>query len=313
MRTLLVVMVLAAIPAAAAAAPDAPDDAAAASPVGVDVTELTVTGAGGVQTMVIHDALSIVDDATRRCYEHAQAQAPKLAGKIAIRFRLDARGAATNVAVTGVPSVGACLIAAIKEASFAGPAKGPIEIREKVSLRVLERQAGVLGTMQSGAFASLTGTGDLSSGFDDPAVYGGLLGDGTGEFEGGVGYGWGSAPGTGGFRGRVPSISIGQPSVQGDLNKAIVRRYIKRNAQKLQYCYEKQLRVTPRLAGTVATRFTIGADGKVSDATARGMASAEVNACVAAVIQDIEFPKPKGGEVVVSYPLVFRSSDDKRP
>jgi len=47
----------------------------------------------------------------------------------------------------------------------------------------------------------------------------------------------------------------GQPSAEGDLDKAIIRRYIKRNIQKIQYCYEKQLLAKPTLAGTVSAQF----------------------------------------------------------
>jgi len=47
--------------------------------------------------------------------------------------------------------------------------------------------------------ASLTGTGDISSGFDDTNIYGGLLGNEAGEMNGGFGYGRsGFGPGGGG-------------------------------------------------------------------------------------------------------------------
>lgn len=285
---------------------------------GIDVTELTVTGRGGVQTMVVHQALSVLDDVTRECYATAQAKAPRLAGTIAVRFKLDPSGAVSNVAVTGMPSVNACLVAAIKGASFYGPGKGPIELRQTVHLSVLARQAndapqaGILGTMsptEGGAFASLTGTGDLSSGFDDPSGYGGLVGAEAGSGDRGGGTIGAARYGAGVAGGRVvPTVTIGQPDSQGDLDKAIIRRYIKRNLQKLQYCYEKQLVASPKLAGTVTARFTIASNGQVTGATASGLASAEVNACVADVIKAIEFPRPKSGEVVVRYPFVFRAA-----
>ena len=64
------------------------------------------------------------------------------------------------------------------------------------------RNAGILGNValtQGGAFASLTGTGDISSGFDDTNIYGGLLGNEAGEMNGGFGYGRsGFGPGGGG-------------------------------------------------------------------------------------------------------------------
>jgi len=207
------------------------------------------------------------------------------------------------------------------------------------------RTAGFLGSQaltQGGAFASLTGTGDISSGFDDSNIYGGLLGNEAGEMNGGFGYGrsgfgpggggtgWGTigtgrygtighgsgtgsgygvGGGRGGMRGRtsaVPTVSIGQPSANGDLDKAIIRRYIKRNIQKIQYCYEKQLLAKPGLTGTVSTQFFITPSGTVQQSNGSGV-DPEVASCVAGVIKDIEFPKPKGGGgVQVNYPFTFR-------
>jgi len=208
-----------------------------------------------------------------------------------------------------------------------------------------QRTAGVLGSAalaQGGSFASLTGTGDISSGFDDADIQGGLLGNEAGEMEGGFGFGrsgfgpgggtglgtigtgrygtigrgsgtgsgYGTGGGRGGMRGRtaaVPQVRIGQPQCVGDLDKAIVRRYIKRNIAKITYCYEKQLLARPGLEGTVTTRFAITPNGSVLDATASGVDS-EVSSCIASVIQVIEFPKPKNGTVTCSYPFLFRPS-----
>lgn len=209
------------------------------------------------------------------------------------------------------------------------------------------RTSGILGNTaltQGGAFASLTGTGDISSGLDDADVYGGLLGDEAGEMAGGFGYGrggvgpggggqgWGTVGtgrygtighgdgtgtgygvggGRGGMRGRtsaVPTVSIGSPTANGDLDKAIIRRYIKRNLAKIQYCYEKELLAKPSLSGTVQTTFLIMPNGTVSSASGNGV-DATVASCVAGVVKAIEFPKPKnGGSVQVNYPFIFRST-----
>ena len=112
------------------------------------------------------------------------------------------------------------------------------------------------------------------------------------------------------MRGRpsdVPSVSIGQPNVVGDLDKAIIRRYIKRNIQKITYCYEKELLTKPTLEGTVTAQFFIALDGAVAKSEASGV-DPEVAACVARVIKGIEFLKPKGGAagVQVNYPFTFR-------
>jgi len=210
------------------------------------------------------------------------------------------------------------------------------------------KTAGILGSQafaQGGNFASLTGTGDISSGFDDGDIYGGLLGNEAGEMNGGFGYGrsgfgpggggtgWGTigtgrygtighgsgtgsgygvGGGRGGMRGHktaVPAVRIGQPSGSGDLDKATIRRYIKRNLPKIKYCYEKQLLASPGLEGTVDTQFLINPNGTVGEVHAKGV-NGDVSSCVAGVLKSIEFPKPKGGGPVnvTSYPFEFHPS-----
>lgn len=207
------------------------------------------------------------------------------------------------------------------------------------------RDAGFLGAIkmaQGGAFASLTGTGDFSSGLDDANVYGGLLGDEVGEMQGGFGFGrsgfgpggggtgWGTigtgnygtighgsgtgsgygvGSGRGGMRGRrssPPAVHIGNAVATGDLDKNIIRRYIRQKLPRITYCYEKQLLVREDLSGTVVTQFQISPQGAVLNSKAEGV-SKEVADCVADVIQSIQFPKPKGGGLVqVRYPFTFR-------
>ncbi len=155
---------------------------------------------------------------------------------------------------------------------------------------------GGLGTTGVGTGGGGTGWGTIGTG-----RYG-TIGNGSGT---GTGYG----TGRGGMRGRnssVPTVRIGQPAVTGDLDKAIIRRYLKRNIQKLTYCYEKELLATPGIQGTVTATFTIALDtGKVTSSNATGV-DPNVASCVASVIAAIEFPRPKGtADVDVSYPLTF--------
>jgi Ca-activated chloride channel family protein len=136
----------------------------------------------------------------------------------------------------------------------------------------------------------------------------GLGNYGTVGHGGGVGYGVGYA--SGGMVGRAaatPTVVIAQPSVvSGDLDKAIIRRYIKRQINKVQYCYEKALLGHPDLAGTIVVKFTISATGHVVESTAAGLA-ADVDKCVAGVIATIEFPAAHGGgNVQVNYPFTFK-------
>ena len=237
------------------------------------------------------------------------------------------------------PQVEAQRQQAIAAAAHAERARQPKAELDRAAAIDQARNAGVLGS--SGSFASLDGTADISSGFDDADLYGGLLGDQVGESEGAYGYGragagpggggqgWGTigtgrygtvgrgtgagygvGGGRGGMRGRaasVPSVSIGQPQVAGDLDRAIVRRYIKRNLAKLQYCYEHELLAHPGLGGTLTARFTIKSDGHTADLGATGV-SDQVAMCVRDVIRDIEFPRPHGGAVVVSYPFTLQAT-----
>ncbi|MFT3691597.1 MAG: AgmX/PglI C-terminal domain-containing protein [Kofleriaceae bacterium] len=106
---------------------------------------------------------------------------------------------------------------------------------------------------------------------------------------------------------RPKSTSVGQPAVNGDLDKAVIRRYVKRNIQKIQYCYEKELLANDKLQGTVTTSFFIDPEGKVTSATGSGV-DPHVAECVAGVIKSIEFPKPKGGGVQVNYPFTFHQA-----
>lgn len=125
---------------------------------------------------------------------------------------------------------------------------------------------------------------------------------------------WGGRPGTSGpLKDRVaktPRPKIGEPTCAGDggcgLDKATIRRYIQRSLSKLQYCYEHELLANASLDGTVMATFVITADGSVKGSRATGV-SAEVSACVAGVIGNINFPKPGGpGVIQVNYPIGFR-------
>jgi hypothetical protein len=105
---------------------------------------------------------------------------------------------------------------------------------------------------------------------------------------------------------RVPTTSIGQPNVQGDLDKAEIRRVVKQNIQKIGACYEKALPADPNLTGTVLAQFFISPKGTVTTVSASGV-TPEVSTCVATAIKAFVFPKPKGGGgVQVNYPFTFR-------
>jgi hypothetical protein len=205
------------------------------------------------------------------------------------------------------------------------------------------RTQGILGSsalVHGGAFASLTGTDDISSGFDDSDLLGGLVGNEAGELAGGfgpdgatgsgpggggqgtiglgsygtlghgtgTGAGYGIGGGRGGLAGRTaarPSVRLTVSQVTGDLDTNIVRRILRRNQAKLQYCYEKQLLVEPALAGTITARFEIGSDGSVTSSNASGV-NDEVASCMATVIRGAAFPSPKSGTVSATSTIAVK-------
>jgi hypothetical protein len=106
-------------------------------------------------------------------------------------------------------------------------------------------------------------------------------------------------------------VTIGVPAASGNLDKAIIRRYIRTRLTDVTECYENALLSKPSLEGTVTVKFTIEAAGLVGTSTASGLDPA-VDSCVAAAIKKIVFPKPLGGgKVNVSYPFVFRPASSK--
>lgn len=145
---------------------------------------------------------------------------------------------------------------------------------------------------------------------------------GTGSY-GTIGYGSGVSYSVGGHgygiaRGSavaVPKVTLAMPMVAaGGLDRTVIRRYVKRHLNKISYCYEKELLRTPKLAGTIATQFTIGSDGRVLAVTASGLGNMDVETCIAAVIKTIEFPKaPGAGVVQINYPFTLRPSAEVSP
>jgi TonB family protein len=141
----------------------------------------------------------------------------------------------------------------------------------------------------------------------------GIGGIGTkGRAGGSAGYG----SGVGGLGGKA-SVEVGidasDATITGSLDKELIRQVINRNKSQIRYCYESQLNRFPNLSGKVAVNFVINTEGKVvSSKVAQSTANnAELEQCLVSRVRTWEFPKPKGGGmVVVTYPFVFRPSGE---
>ena len=198
------------------------------------------------------------------------------------------------------------------------------------------RRAGILSSLDGDRLVELTGTDDLTRGFDDVTAPGGPGGDGWGAPAGsfgrsrhGLGPGGGliyagdyhripggregssfgiCGCGPGGMHGRSavapPVVHIGHP--QGpDGFQAIIRRYIRRHLPEISYCYEKALLARHDLAGTVTATFLLDASGRVITSSATGV-DGEVDTCIAGIVKRIEFPRlAPAGSFQIRYPFTL--------
>ncbi|MDQ3368555.1 MAG: AgmX/PglI C-terminal domain-containing protein [Myxococcota bacterium] len=251
------------------------------------------------------------------CYRKARAKEAIAQGTATARFTIGSDGKVTTATAVGLSmELETCIAATITKLRFAKPKGGAaVEVVYPLTYHSAEL---------SGVFVSLTGTGDLSSGFGDPDTYGGLTATGSGpSLQGGYGAGGGGTGTIGlgrigttgagygvgiGMRGRPANragLVFGTPTVTGALDVAIIRRYLRRQAQQLHACYEKALLQQPTLHGTVTLAFTIGPDGRVTTATASGLGDAVVESCMSDIVKRMQLAKPKSGAVVVTVPLTL--------
>ncbi|MGE3260356.1 MAG: AgmX/PglI C-terminal domain-containing protein [Bacteriovoracia bacterium] len=118
--------------------------------------------------------------------------------------------------------------------------------------------------------------------------------------------------GSGGFGGKGFSMNLGGDEAEaiGGLDKSLIAAVVQANIGQIKHCYERQLIVDPNIFGKIVAQWTINKDGLVSTTGVKKttMNNASVENCILGKIKNWEFPKPKGGgQVVVSYPFLFKS------
>jgi hypothetical protein len=96
--------------------------------------------------------------------------------------------------------------------------------------------------------------------------------------------------------------------VSGSLDKSVIDAVVNRNMNEIRYCYTRELRKEPGLAGEIIVKFVISNTGWVPKAEIESstMGNPAVESCITSRFDYVQFPEPKGGgTVVVSYPFVF--------
>ncbi|MDP2345239.1 MAG: AgmX/PglI C-terminal domain-containing protein [Deltaproteobacteria bacterium] len=172
-----------------------------------------------------------------------------------------------------------------------------------------------------GALAGTAGVGIAGAGGGDGVTRRGTGGGGGGGDggEGGGAVGIGDLKTEGGGKvdtgaktatrvvARVKADDV--ETVDGKIDKKSVAATIRRRQDGFQACYETALKSNSKLGGKIVVEFTIGGDGKVTEARVvkDGLNSGEVNNCVLGLLKRLRFPTPAdGGEVTISNTFVFQ-------
>jgi hypothetical protein len=147
----------------------------------------------------------------------------------------------------------------------------------------------------------------------------GLGGGGTADGLGGLGTkgigsgasGYGAGGGNFGKKGKGGIGAVGgDPIILGALDRSLIDEVVKRHLKAIRYCYQKELTKNPNMKGKVTVKFVIAKDGSVSSASKKTstIKNSAVESCVVSRFKRMQFPKPKGGGIViVSYPFTFMS------
>jgi outer membrane biosynthesis protein TonB len=160
------------------------------------------------------------------------------------------------------------------------------------------RVSGLIGKLPSNSLSVGGGGGGLMTKGGAALLRGG---------GGGGGLARGKKRGVGGLVQKNPKAmrSVGQ----GHLDRDEIQKVINKHIGQIQRCYERELLRTPGLSGKVQVEWTIATSGKVRSArqTYTSIRSNGVSNCILGAIRSWVFPRPKGGEVIVNYPFIFKS------
>jgi len=112
----------------------------------------------------------------------------------------------------------------------------------------------------------------------------------------------------GNVRGKVTKMSS-ELRVQGSLDRSEVTRVVNQHIHQIQACYERELLNDPDISGRIVFDWTVTESGSVKDVRIRSstLGNAGVTDCISKLIKKWKFTQPEGGEVIITYPFLFRS------
>ncbi|MGA1870646.1 MAG: AgmX/PglI C-terminal domain-containing protein [bacterium] len=93
----------------------------------------------------------------------------------------------------------------------------------------------------------------------------------------------------------------------GGMSREAVKRIIDQHLDEISYCYESALIADPSIMGKIVYEWKILLSGKVGEIRIKtsSIKSSDIHSCIKQAIKSWQFPKPRGSEVIVSYPFIF--------
>jgi hypothetical protein len=130
-----------------------------------------------------------------------------------------------------------------------------------------------------------------------------------GKGAGGIGALGAGGVGKGKVGGVVTRATSRSVATQGSIDREAVAKVINSHLQEVYACYERALLKDTGLAGKVVLEWTIGGTGSVVAAKTKSstLRNGSVEACILSSLKKWQFPAPKGGVVIISYPFIFNS------
>ncbi len=100
---------------------------------------------------------------------------------------------------------------------------------------------------------------------------------------------------------------------EGKLDEDLIRRVVQAHLPEAHACYDTLLASDAEASGVLAIDFTIDEAGEVRDPVihAEELTDAGLHACVRDVVLAWKFPRPEGGAVTVTYPILFMPNDPR--
>lgn len=191
----------------------------------------------------------------------------------------------------------------------------------------LESNIGKVGGVKRGGTSNFTGEGD-GTGSGEGAIVGpgggrsgrggGAGGVDVGSLVGGAGsgIGGGGASSVGGGSGPGGGVDIDVNAIadagggggprDDSRTGAALQTVIRQNLGPIKFCYERELKLNPKLEGALRLKLTIAANGRVTNAEIAGdtIGNANLSRCVQGRVRAWKF-EPASGESVITVTLPF--------